>query len=88
MVVLVSQELLRPSTCSIEELTKEDQLLNVQAPDSEETGLVSEYAYALKCAFAETFNVELYEAKFKEVLTRSNSPAEEITSATLGLSTT
>ena len=89
MLILVSQELLRPSNSYAEELTTtEDELVNGRALDSEDTALVSEYAYALKCAFAESFSVGLHDVELKDALLLCTDPAEETTFAALGLSLT
>ena len=89
MLVLVSQELLRPSDACAEELVStENGLSSIRAPDSEDAGLVSEYAYALKCGFADTFAVELHNAELKEALLLCNGPTKETTSATPSLSNT
>ena len=86
MLFSVSQELLRPSDFSAEVLTPtEDEPLNVRALDIEDAGLVSEYAYALKYAFADSFSVGIHDAELREALLLCNTTAEETASAALGL---
>ncbi|CAL5229511.1 g12849 [Coccomyxa viridis] len=80
------KELLRPSDFSAEVLTPtEDEPLNVRALDIEDAGLVSEYAYALKYAFADSFSVGIHDAELREALLLCNTTAEETASAALGL---
>ena len=63
-----------------------DAVLNVRALDSEDAGVVSEYAYALKGAFAEKFSVELCDARTKGYSPLLDNPGQQTAFATLSLS--
>ena len=60
---MLLQELLRPSSDKDALLSKSGDVLSVRALDSEDVGLMFEYAYALKWAFAEKFSVKLHVAE-------------------------
>ena len=57
------QELLGPSSDRNPLLSKNGDVLSERALDIEDVGLMSEYAYALKWAFAEKFSVTLHDAE-------------------------
>jgi len=44
---------------------------NLRPLDSKDVEIVSEYAYALKCAFADVFSVELHDAQAENALSLS-----------------
>lgn len=84
--IVVLQELLRPSSFAESPMPTEAELLNIRALASEDAGLVWEYAYALKLAFAEKFSVETHDAKLKEALPHGKDSAQQTACATPGLS--
>ena len=48
---------------------------NLRLLDSKDDEIVSEYAYALKCAFAEVFSIELHDAQPENALLFSSEAA-------------